>query len=339
MKNLFLGFAAALVVGAITQSARAEEPLGKWAGEPFAGVDIGVAGPTEKFRKSADTGGMVAPFAGYRLFVLGQSLGVSLMVQPTFAGFPTAVKQGEGRQSDATTIFSATAGPRFSLLDEKLEAYFGAQGGYYTDCTGPLDDGGGGWNINGGVNYEFFKNTAIGVFVRRDQSEMQAYKIHANVPGRTEHKDLTYFSGGLSVVHRFRADEPIVAEAPPPPPPAPAPPMKKKIVLRGVNFDTDKSNIRADAQPILDEAASTLKENGDVNVSVEGHTDSRASEAYNQKLSERRADSVAEYLEKGGVAKSRLSTVGFGEAQPVATNDTAAGRQENRRVELRITNP
>ncbi len=332
MKKLGLALGAALAIGAITEPA--------WAGEPFVGVDVGVAAPTEKFRKTADVGGMVAPFAGYHLFTLGQSLGVSLVAQPTFAGFPTSIKRGQGRQSDATTLFSATAGPRFSLLDENLEAYFGAQGGYYTDCSGPLDDGGGGWNINGGVNYEFWTNDSIGLFVRRDQSVMQAFKINPNIPGHSEHEDLTYVSGGLSFEHRFRAPAPAVAEAPPPPPtPAPAPPMKKKIVLRGVNFDTDKWNIRTDAKPILDEAASTLKENTDVNVSVEGHTDSRASDAHNQKLSERRADSVADYLEKGGVGKSRLSTIGYGESQPVASNDTADGMQQNRRVELRITNP
>jgi len=69
-------------------------------------------------------------------------------------------------------------------------------------------------------------------------------------------------------------------------------------------------------------------------VSVEGHTDSRASDAYNMRLSQRRAESVKAYLVKNGVAASRLTTIGYGESKPVASNKTAEGMQENRRVEL-----
>ena len=71
-------------------------------------------------------------------------------------------------------------------------------------------------------------------------------------------------------------------------------------------------------------------------MSVDGHTDSIGSDAYNQKLSVRRAQAVADYLEKGGIAASRMTVKGFGESQPVASNDTAEGRAENRRVELKI---
>ena len=71
-------------------------------------------------------------------------------------------------------------------------------------------------------------------------------------------------------------------------------------MLRGVNFDFDKSNIRPDAVPILDEAAKTLKEYGDVAVSVDGYTDSVGTDAYNQALSVRRANAVKEYLERAG---------------------------------------
>jgi OOP family OmpA-OmpF porin len=135
--------------------------------------------------------------------------------------------------------------------------------------------------------------------------------------------------------------EPEREEVAPPPAPAPAPapaPVKEKIVLRGVNFDFDKSNIRSDAQVILDEAASILGRNPDVAVSVEGHTDSVGTDAYNQKLSQRRAESVKSYLVGKGVSASRLSTQGFGEANPVASNSTKDGRALNRRVELKVAN-
>lgn len=129
-----------------------------------------------------------------------------------------------------------------------------------------------------------------------------------------------------------------VAVAPPPPPPAPAPTpvVQKKIVLRGVNFDFDKSNIRADAVPVLREAAALLKENASVKVSVEGHTDAKGTDDYNLKLSMRRAAAVKAFLVKEGVAEARLSTRGLGESQPVASNDTEDGRAQNRRVELKV---
>jgi OOP family OmpA-OmpF porin len=131
---------------------------------------------------------------------------------------------------------------------------------------------------------------------------------------------------------------PKLAQVPPPPPPPPPapPPIKKKIVLRGVNFDFDKADIRSDSVPILREAASTLQENPAVNIVVEGHTDAKGTEPYNERLSRRRASAVRDYLEKLGVALNRMTTRGKGESEPVASNDTDEGRAQNRRVELLV---
>jgi len=136
----------------------------------------------------------------------------------------------------------------------------------------------------------------------------------------------------------FDVAAPVAQPAPPPPPPAaaPPPPVSKKIVLRGVNFDFNKANIRPDAAGILREAATILKDNSTVNVSVEGHTDAIGSDQYNQKLSLRRAEAVKQFLVKEGIAASRLQVRGFGKTQPVASNDTEDGRAQNRRVELKI---
>ena len=131
--------------------------------------------------------------------------------------------------------------------------------------------------------------------------------------------------------------KPAPAPAPAPVAPAPAAPVKEKIVLRGVNFDFDKSNIRPDAKVILDEAISILKRNPDAKIAVNGHTDSIGTEEYNLKLSDRRAASVVDYFAKGGLEKSRFTAKGYGEGQPVAPNDTKEGRAKNRRVEL-LTN-
>jgi OOP family OmpA-OmpF porin len=123
------------------------------------------------------------------------------------------------------------------------------------------------------------------------------------------------------------------------PPPAPAaapepPPAPKKLVLEGVNFDNNSATLRPDADEILDKAAATLKEWGDVKVEVAGYTDSNNTDAYNLDLSDRRANAVREYLISKGIDAARLTGKGYGEASPIADNGTAEGRAKNRRVEL-----
>jgi outer membrane protein OmpA-like peptidoglycan-associated protein len=110
-----------------------------------------------------------------------------------------------------------------------------------------------------------------------------------------------------------------------------------QIVLEGINFEFNSSTIRVESYPILDHAAEILKDNPDIRVEVQGHTDSKGSESYNQKLSQARAESVKEYLEdKQGIDPSRLIAKGYGELKPIATNETEEGRAKNRRVEFKI---
>ncbi|MDR9440061.1 MAG: OmpA family protein [Halomonas sp.] len=106
------------------------------------------------------------------------------------------------------------------------------------------------------------------------------------------------------------------------------------LVLRDVNFEFDSATLTMSAEQILTGVAQKLRSNPNVRVRIEGHTDAVGSEAYNQDLSQARADSVADYLIRQGVDAERMRTVGYGESQPVASNDTDAGRAENRRVEL-----
>ena len=110
-----------------------------------------------------------------------------------------------------------------------------------------------------------------------------------------------------------------------------------KISLSGsVLFDFDSEAIRADAETALASVAEVIRAHPDRPVRIEGHTDSVASDEYNQALSERRAGSVLEWLAGHGVERGRLSASGLGEQVPVADNDTAEGRQQNRRVEITI---
>ena len=109
------------------------------------------------------------------------------------------------------------------------------------------------------------------------------------------------------------------------------------LVLRGVNFEFDRSALTANAKTILDGVARALEQHPRIKVELAGHTDALGGEKYNQRLSEQRAKSVSAYLRDKGIAAERMVAVGFGEAEPVASNETDAGREENRRVELRIT--
>ena len=103
-----------------------------------------------------------------------------------------------------------------------------------------------------------------------------------------------------------------------------------------VLFDFDSEAIRPDAERTLTEVAEVMKAYGQKPMRVEGHTDSIASDDYNQKLSERRARSVQAWLTSKGGVKAQIAPKGWGEAKPVASNDTSAGRQQNRRVEIVI---
>lgn len=103
-----------------------------------------------------------------------------------------------------------------------------------------------------------------------------------------------------------------------------------------ITFDLDDADINSGFYDVLDSVAIVLEEYDQTFVEVAGHTDSSGSESYNQQLSERRARSVVEYLISQDVMRERMITVGAGESRPVASNDTATGRQQNRRVELTI---
>ena len=159
---------------------------------------------------------------------------------------------------------------------------------------------------------------------------------------------------------------PPAEPAPPPPPPPPAPAadsdhdgvpddrdrcpdtapgvmvdavgceQKGSVTLEGVTFEFDSATLTAASKPVLDVTADGLKKHPRVRVELQGHTDSKGADAYNLKLSQRRADSVRDYLGQQGVPENQLTAKGYGEAQPVADNKTEEGRAKNRRVVMKV---
>jgi outer membrane protein OmpA-like peptidoglycan-associated protein len=104
----------------------------------------------------------------------------------------------------------------------------------------------------------------------------------------------------------------------------------------GILFDVDRAELRPEAQAELVKLSRILNKYEDTNILVEGHTDATGTDEHNMQLSLRRSESVATFLAVQSVARDRLNAVGYGEIQPIASNDTAEGRQQNRRVEVAI---
>lgn len=120
----------------------------------------------------------------------------------------------------------------------------------------------------------------------------------------------------------------------------PVPTVKEQEQLnayaRTILFETNKSAIKAESAQTLKDIIAILEKYPEAEFSIDGHTDSVGSEAYNEKLSNERANSVLRYLVNGGINTERLSAQGFGESKPIADNNTAAGRQQNRRTEINL---
>ncbi len=218
------------------------------------------------------------------------------------------------------------------------------------------------YQFGGGIGFALGKQTDLSLDYRYVKSDDAQFKPFRGAEGRIEEKYEAQ-SAMLSLRYYFSApeepppppvSEPVVVvpveEPPPPPPPPPACELPGPgepfnmygcktgdvMVLRGVNFEFNKASLTTNAKTILDQVSAGLNQRTDIKIELDGHTDSKGSDAYNQSLSERRAGSVMQYLTSKGIDASRLRAVGMGENAPVADNETDAGRELNRRVELKI---
>jgi OOP family OmpA-OmpF porin len=113
-------------------------------------------------------------------------------------------------------------------------------------------------------------------------------------------------------------------------------PRKGSITLEGVTFELNKADLTVDSRPVLDRVAEDLRKFPRLRIELQGHTDSSGSDKYNMSLSQRRADSVAQYLIDAGIPSSQVTAKGYGESEPIADNTTDAGRAQNRRVVMKV---
>ena len=226
---------------------------------------------------------------------------------------------------------------------------------------GPLAQAGLGLMIDLGEN-------RAGTFVFQLRSEVKYRYDWADGPIEETHGDLLVNLGfALNFGASNAPPPPVVQAPPPPPPPPPAPPPVDSdgdgvldpadrcpgtprgvavdnagcprggpVVLRGVDFATNSATLKPESLSVLDGVADDLKQHPRLLVELQGHTDSSGADAYNLDLSQRRAESVRNYLLAQDVRPDQLVARGYGESQPIADNTTAAGRAENRRVVMHV---
>ncbi len=130
--------------------------------------------------------------------------------------------------------------------------------------------------------------------------------------------------------------EPVIAAATPVPAPVSIvhTPRGPSLTLDDVLFDFEQATLRSGAERTIARAVTYLQDNPDRTALIEGHTDHTGDPDYNQNLSTQRSDSIGDALIASGISPDRITTVGFGESQPIADNETVEGRQANRRVEI-----
>jgi outer membrane protein OmpA-like peptidoglycan-associated protein len=222
------------------------------------------------------------------------------------------------------------------------------------------------WQAGAGLDFDLTERFDLGLgyrYFHTDKAKFNAVRAQPDAEQTTHYRS---HAALLSMRYSFGASEPPpaappmeqvavvpVQEPPAPPPPPPPPPCQipepgqpmtlegckagDTLVLRGVNFEFDKATLAPNAKTILDQVTLALAARTDIKVEIAGHTDSKGSDIYNESLSRRRADSVRQYFIGHGIDASRMTTMGYGETRPVADNESDAGRELNRRVELKIT--
>ena len=175
--------------------------------------------------------------------------------------------------------------------------------------------GGAGGGVVGGVVGRAFGNTAMGAIIGATVGG-----VGGAVIGRQMDKQAEEIAKEMGDADVIREGEAIVIK------------FKEQVL-----FAYDRSDLNANAKSSLDKLRTTLLKYPETNITIIGHTDSKGTKQYNQTLSETRANTVANYTSQNGIDKNRLTAIGKGETDPIATNDTEDGSASNRRVDFVIT--
>jgi outer membrane protein OmpA-like peptidoglycan-associated protein len=321
----------------------------------FTGVDVGLSEPTNgNYRAHVHSGATANPYVGYMFHDnIGLQSQLHFAFQPADDDDRGFASEGINvDENEVTSVFGFGLGPRVAIpvwwgfrapsFLRGMEVYTTAQGTLFQGMSGRLENTSAGISAGGGIDFYLTDQWAISFFARWNrayQSPRPATLPTTKVvqsPGEQGPNDAEWATAGIGIKYDFRkppeAPQLICPECV-----CPKCPVSKKLLLRSINFDFDRTDIRPDAEPILDEAIRVIKEqDGEFTVIVEGHTDSVGTLSYNQELSEQRAESVRRYLVDHGVPAERIRSVGYGETQPVADNTTPEGRARNRRVEQRL---
>lgn len=319
----------------------------------FTGLDVGVSEPTNgNYRAHVQAGATVNPYLGYMFHP-----NIGIQSQFHFAFHPSDDDErgfaSEGiniDESEMTSLFGFGLGPRVAVpvwgvrspsFLRGIEIYTTAQGAMFQGMSGRMENTSAGLSVGGGIDWYLTDQWALSMFGRWNRAWQSPRPITlpdtkiVQSPGEQGPHDAEWAAVGIGIKYDFRT--PPESQLVCPECVCPQCPVTKKLLLRSVTFDFDRTDIRPDAEPILDEAIRIINEQGGAfNVILEGHTDSIGSLEYNQALSETRAESVRRYLVDHGVAKERIESVGYGETRPVGDNATPEGRARNRRVDPRL---
>lgn len=334
--TMTIALAAALLS---VSTAHASEFSGGWIGGKIGSNRSDIAGagtvalPTAS-AKSADTYGLEA---GYNWDMSGFLLGVD-----GFADF------NQKATHDTVPAGTVNYGSDVYGLDVKLGLSSGnwlpyAKLGYGSSrATGAATGSANGAHLGLGVEYKFAPHWSVAGEYTTISGKNGGRKLNNDnlTVGINYYFDSPYVAPAVVAVAA-----PVVVKQEPAPVVAPKPaPVsetwktlleEKPVTLKGTNFDFDSAKLRPAADAKLNEVAEFAAAYPDAKLDVSGHTCSIGADAYNQSLSERRAASVKAYLVNKGVAADRIVSEGYGETRPVADNKTKAGREENRRVEIR----
>jgi OOP family OmpA-OmpF porin len=291
-------------------------------------------------------------------------------VNGSFGSFKVPVTMGASEQLE---VYSVDFLYKF-LPDSVVRPYLLFGGGYMTDKIGGgafLDHEAGTAEAGGGLLFGIGSQNTSTRFQIRTEAKYRMEFLGANAYNPKDPGDVVV-SAGFQLMFGAPTPQLIVASPPPPPPPTPPPPpppppapldsdgdgvpdsidqcpntphgdrvdavgctIKDEIKLDRVHFATDSAQLQGENSQVLDYGAATLKKYPEMVIEVAGHTDNRGSKQHNLGLSQRRAETVMQYLKEHGVT-NHMTAVGYGEENPIADNTTADGRQQNRRVGLRI---